>query len=216
MFTGQHKPVNLLGTPSASRGAGSIAAMLFRTGRDRLRQRFEREFQGVFSSLYGTALRLTRDSDDASDLVQEAAVRAYDAFERFDGQNFKAWMLRIMTNLYINKYRQRQRAGHQASFDEEGVDEPVAPLAEIPDNQILENLLEDEVEAAVAAVPEVFRTAVVLSDIEGLTYDEIAEALEIPVGTVRSRIARGRAHLRGSLERFARERGYLREEHYDE
>ncbi|MBX3095296.1 MAG: sigma-70 family RNA polymerase sigma factor [Fimbriimonadaceae bacterium] len=186
--------------------------MLFRTGRDRLRDRFEREFKAVFPSLNGTALRLTRDSDDAADLVQEAAVRAFDAFERFDGQNFKAWMLRILTNLYINKYRQRQRTGNQPSLDEETMDEPVAALTEIPDQQILANLLEDEVEAALAAVPEIFRTAVVLSDIEGASYDEIAEMLEIPVGTVRSRIARGRAHLRGSLERFAIERGYLRQD----
>lgn len=164
----------------------------------------------VFSSLYGTALRLTRDREEASDLAQEALVRAYEAFDRFDGRNFKAWMLRILTNLYINKYRKRQREGAGTSLDEDQALEPVAPVGEIPDRQVFDEMLGAEVEEALARVPDVFRTAVILSDLEGLSYDEIAEATEVPVGTVRSRIARGRAILRRELENFALEQGYIK------
>lgn len=183
--------------------------MLFKRG-DPRRERFERMAEQVFPSLFGTALRLTRDREEASDLTQEALVRAYEAFDRFDGRNFKAWMLRILTNLYINKYRKRQREGTGSSLDDEVSMEPVAPADEAPDRQMFDDMLGSEVEEALAKVPDVFRTAVILSDLEGLTYDEIAEATEVPVGTVRSRIARGRAILRRELENFALEQGYLK------
>lgn len=180
--------------------------------KDAKRDRFQRMAESVYSSLYGTALRLTRDKEDADDLTQEALVRAYEAFDRFDGQNFKAWILRIVTNLYINRYRKVRRFGKTASLDDdESSYEPVAPAEGEPDRLFLDNLLGHEVEEALAQVPEIFRTCVILSDIEGLTYDEIAEAVEIPVGTVRSRIARGRAVLRRELERYAVEQGYLKQ-----
>lgn len=183
--------------------------MLFRRGNPQ-RERFERLAESCFSSVYGTALRLTRDSEDAQDLAQEALVRAYEAFDRFDGRNFKAWILRILTNLYINRYRRNQRVGGIASLDEETVAEPAAPVEEAPDRQVFDHLLGSEVEAALAQVPEVFRLAVVLSDLEGLSYDEIAEVTEAPVGTVRSRIARGRAILRRELLSYAMQEGYVR------
>ncbi len=176
------------------------------------RERFERMAEDVFPSLYGTALRLTRSPEDASDLSQEALVRAYEAFDRFDGRNFKAWMLRILTNLYINRYRKIQRTGTTSSLDEEDAAEPVAPADEAPDRQVFDGMLGAEVEEALAKVPDVFRTAVILSDIEGMSYDEVAEATEVPVGTVRSRLARGRAILRRELEEFAREQGYVKNE----
>ncbi len=190
------------------------AAMLFRRG-DQNRDRFERMAEQVFPSVFGTALRLTRDREDAQDLAQEAIIRAYEAFDRFDGRNFKAWILRILTNLYINRYRQRQRSGSQASLDDENVGEPVANLEDVPDRQILDNMVGGEVERALAKVPTDFRIAVVLSDIEEMTYEEIAEATQVPIGTVRSRIARGRAILRRELERYAREQGYLKSEQRD-
>jgi len=190
------------------------AAMLFRRG-DQNRDRFERMAEQVFPSVFGTALRLTRDREDAQDLAQEAIIRAYEAFDRFDGRNFKAWILRILTNLYINRYRQRQRSGSQASLDDENVAEPVANLEDVPDRQILDNMVGGEVEKALAKVPTDFRIAVVLSDIEEMTYEEIAEATQVPIGTVRSRIARGRAILRRELERYAREQGYLKSEQRD-
>lgn len=183
--------------------------MFFKRG-DPRRERFERMAEQVFSSLYGTALRLTRDREEASDLTQEALVRAYEAFDRFDGRNFKAWMLRILTNLYINKYRKRQREGTSGSLDDEQAIEPVSLANEAPDRQLFDELLGSEVEEALAKVPDVFRMAVILSDLEGMSYDEIAEATEVPVGTVRSRIARGRAILRKELENFALEQGYLK------
>lgn len=183
--------------------------MLFRKG-DPQRDRFERMAEEVFPSVYGTALRLTRDREDASDLSQEAIIRAYEAFDRFDGRNFKAWILRILTNLYINRYRQRQREAPTGSLDEEGAYEPVAPEGSIPDRMALDEMVGAEVEEALSKVPADFRTAVILSDIEGMSYEEIAQATEIPIGTVRSRLARGRAILRRELEGFAREEGYVR------
>ncbi len=185
--------------------------MLFRKGNAH-RDRFERKAEEIFPALFGTALRLTRDREDAQDLVQEAMIRAYEAFDRFDGRNFKAWMLRIMTNLYINRYRQRQREAPQTSIDEETAFEPVAEEGQIPDRQLFDQLVGAEVEEALLKVPPDFRTAVLLSDVEGLSYEEIAEATNVPIGTVRSRLARGRAILRRELERYATEEGYLRQD----
>lgn len=184
--------------------------MLFRKANP-LRDRFERMAEDVFPSLYGTALRLTRDPEDASDLSQEALIRAYEAFDRFDGRNFKAWMLRILTNLYINRYRKTQRTGKPSSLDDGEAAEPVAPTDEVPDRQLLDQLVGAEIEEALANVPEAFRMTVILSDIEGMSYDEVAEATQVPVGTVRSRLARGRAMMRKQLTEYARKEGYLRE-----
>lgn len=183
--------------------------MLFRRGNPH-RERFERLSESCFSSVFGTALRLTRDQDEAQDLSQEALVRAYEAFDRFDGRNFKAWILRILTNLYINKYRKVQRQGMTGSLDDEQAIEPAAPADEAPDKIVLDRMLGAEVEDALAKVPEVFRMTVILSDLEGLSYDEVAEATDVPVGTVRSRIARGRAILRRELEQYAMENGYIK------
>lgn len=185
--------------------------MLFRKNQPQ-RERFERLTEDIFPSLLGTALRLTRQQDEAEDLTQEAIIRAYEAFDRFDGKNFKAWMLKILTNLYINRYRRKKRRGVHASLEDEAVAEPVAPAEEAPDRTLFDNILGAEIEQALEKVPEVFRLAVILSDIEGLSYEEIAEITEAPIGTVRSRIARGRAHLRKELEQYAIEMGYLRQE----
>jgi RNA polymerase sigma-70 factor (ECF subfamily) len=183
--------------------------MLF--GKRDTRESFERQAEKVFPSVLGTALRLTRSREDAEDLAQEAIVRAYDAYERFDGSNFKAWMLRIVTNLYINRYRQRQRGPQLGSLEEEGAIEPVSSAAEMPDRLLFDNAVGAEIEYALAKVPEDFRMAVVLSDIEGLSYQEIADATGVPIGTVRSRLARGRSILRKALEGYAAKEGYLRQ-----
>jgi RNA polymerase sigma-70 factor, ECF subfamily len=183
--------------------------MLF--GRRNRREAFEKLAEQVFPSVYGTALRLTRSREDAEDLAQEATVRAYDAFDRFDGTNFKAWMLRIVTNLYINRYRQKQRGPQWASLEDESVLEPEGEESSIPDRKIFDELVGAEVEEALKNVPDDFRTAVMLSDIEGMSYQEIADATEVPIGTVRSRLARGRALLRKQLESFAKREGYLKE-----
>jgi RNA polymerase sigma-70 factor (ECF subfamily) len=182
--------------------------MLF--GRRDKRDAFERQAERVFPSVLGTALRLTRSREEAEDLAQEAIVRAYDAFDRFDGANFKAWMLRIVTNLYINKYRQRQRGPQLNSLDEENAVEPVSAETELPDRMLFDEAVGGEIENALGKVPEDFRIAVVLSDLEGMSYQEIASAVGVPIGTVRSRIARGRAILRRELADFARREGYLK------
>jgi len=187
------------------------SAQFMLRGRRNHREAFEREAERVFSSLFGTALRLTRSREEAEDLTQEAIVRAYEAFERFDGANFKAWILRILTNLFINRYRQKQRTPSTASLEEDGIYEPMAPEGLEPDRELFDQLVGEEVEAALGNVPEDFRMAVVLSDIEGLTYQEIADATGVPIGTVRSRLARGRAILRRELESYARKEGYLKE-----
>ncbi|MBL8069227.1 MAG: sigma-70 family RNA polymerase sigma factor [Armatimonadetes bacterium] len=177
------------------------------------RDRFQSLAESVYPSLYGTALRLTRDREEAEDLAQEAIVRAYEAFERFDGENFKAWILRILTNLYINKYRRRKRFGSPISLDDdENAYEPVGPAENLPDRQLFDEMVGAELEAALEKVPEIFRVAVLLSDLEGLSYDEVALATDVPVGTVRSRIARGRAILRRELERYALQEGYIKQE----
>jgi len=181
-------------------------------GKRSQRDLFERQAERVFPSVFGTALRLTRSRDEAEDLAQEAIVRAYEAFDRFDGNNFKAWILRIVTNLYINKYRRKQRGPQFGSLDDGGAIEPVAPQEGEPDRVIFDSLVGGEVEEALGKVPEDFRMAVILSDIEGMSYQEIADAVDVPIGTVRSRLARGRAMLRRFLHEFAEREGYLREE----
>lgn len=182
--------------------------MLF--GKRNLRDSFEKQAEKVFPSVFGTALRLTRSREEAEDLAQEAIVRAYEAFERFDGSNFKAWILRIVTNLYINKYRARQRGPQLNSLDDEVAAEPVAAEGEIPDRILFDNALGTEVENALSQVPVDFRTAVILSDIEGMSYQEVADATGVPIGTVRSRLARGRAMLRKYLQDFAMKEGFIK------
>jgi len=182
--------------------------MLF--GKRDKRDAFERQAEKVFPSIFGTALRLTRSREEAEDLAQEAIVRAYEAFDRFDGSNFKAWMLRIVTNLYINKYRQRQRGPQLGSLDEEGVIEPMAAESEVPDRVLFDNAVGAEIEEALSKVPIDFRLAVLLSDIEGMSYQEIADATDVPIGTVRSRLARGRSMLRKALEDYAIQEGFLK------
>jgi RNA polymerase sigma-70 factor, ECF subfamily len=183
--------------------------MLF--GKRSGREAFEKQAEKTFPSVFGTALRLTRSREDAEDLAQEAIVRAYEAYDRFDGSNFKAWILRIVTNLYINRYRQKQRAPQLGSLEDEGAVEPMAAEGEEPDRLLFDNLVGAEVEEALGKVPEDFRIAVILSDIEGMSYQEIADATGVPVGTVRSRLARGRAALRKQLEQFALREGYLKQ-----
>lgn len=191
--------------------AGRLADAVLFGRRGSSRDAFERQAEKVFPSVLGTALRLTRNREEAEDLAQEAIVRAYEAFDRFDGTNFKAWILRITTNLYINRYRQRQRQPHLSSLEEDNAIEPMSAETQIPDRLLFDEALGQEVEAALSKVPEDFRLAVILSDIEGMSYQEIADITEVPIGTVRSRIARGRALLRRALETYARREGILKD-----
>ena len=176
------------------------------------RERFESQAERVYPSVFNLALRLTRSREEAEDLAQEAVIRAYEAFDRFDGSNFKAWILRITTNAYINRYRQSQRIPSHIALDDDRTSEPADESELSPEQQLLENVLAPEVENALASLPEEFKMTVILSDIEGLTYLEVAEVLDVPVGTVRSRLARGRSLLRRSLAKYATQEGYINQE----
>jgi RNA polymerase sigma-70 factor (ECF subfamily) len=180
-----------------------------------LKERFERDALPLLSGLYGAALRLTRNPADAEDLLQETYLRAYRGFGGFtEGTNLKAWLYRILTNTFINAYRKRQR-------------EPVTVLEdEIPDwylydrmnedgetasaeSQVLDRIPDQDVKEALDALPEGFRMAVWLADVEGFAYKEIAQILEITIGTVMSRLHRGRKALEQRLREKVRERGLV-------
>ena len=183
-----------------------------------LRARFERDVMPLLSGLYSSALRMTRNPSDAEDLVQETVLRAYRGFAGFqEGTNLKAWLYRILTNSFINTYRKRQREPVTVEgpddldewylFDRLGA-RSVEPSAE---SEVLEQLPDEAVQRALEALPEGFRMAVLLADVQGFSYKEIAEMLDIPIGTVMSRLHRGRKALEKALWDTAVERGIVRE-----
>jgi RNA polymerase sigma-70 factor (ECF subfamily) len=169
-------------------------------------------------SLYSAALRMTRNPSDAEDLVQETYLKAYRAFGSFkEGTNLKAWLYRILTNTFINSYRARKRRPEQTDIDDVedlylyrrlgGLEAVNAGRS--PEEEVLEHFTESEVKEAVEALPEQFRMAVLLADVEGFSYKEIAEILDIPIGTVMSRLHRGRKALQKTLHDFGMQRGLV-------
>lgn len=172
----------------------------------------------LMDSLYGGALRMTRNPADADDLVQETYLRAYRGFGGFtEGTNLKAWMYRILTNTYINMYRAKQRRPQESDLEEVedlylyrrlgGLES--ATLSRSAEDELMDTFSEHEVKTAIEDLSENFRMAVLLADVEGFSYKEIAEILDIPIGTVMSRLHRGRKALQKALWEFAVERGLV-------
>src|SRR3954470_11922076 len=177
---------------------------------------FEREALPHLQSLYAAALRMTRNERDAEDLVQDTLLRAYRFFDTFEaGTNCKAWLFRILTNVFCNRYRERERE-HEILNEAESSDANVeqfisgaAGAGRDTENALLGRMISADVERALAAVPQDFRMAVILADLEDFSYKEIAEIMECPAGTVMSRLYRGRKILQGLLHNYAVEQGII-------
>ncbi|MFA5786513.1 MAG: sigma-70 family RNA polymerase sigma factor [Actinomycetota bacterium] len=183
---------------------------------DQRRQRFEATALPMLATLYSGALRMTRNPTDAEDLLQETYLKAFAAFHQFEpGTNLKAWLYRILTNTYINDYRRRHREPEMVSGDEgDGFSlfERIASEGSegvSPEEVLLRQIPEDEVRAALDSLPDQFRMAVLLADVEGFSYKEIAEIMDTSIGTVMSRLHRGRRGMQRSLWEFAKKRGLV-------
>ena len=169
------------------------------------------------NALYGVALRLTKNPTDAEDLVQETFLKAYRFFHRFQpGTNCKAWLLKILTNIFINKYRQKAREPHRIEFEqleEYGLNQKLLAFQPnpSPEDSLWAQLGEEQIRKALEGLPEDFRLAVVLCFVEGYSYDEIADILGVRLGTVKSRIHRGRLLLKARLLEYAQKLGLVKD-----
>jgi RNA polymerase sigma-70 factor (ECF subfamily) len=179
---------------------------------------FAEQAMPLMDGLYGAALRMTRNPSDAEDLVQETYLKAYRAFHSFqEGTNLKAWLYRILTNTYINTYRAKKRRPDETDLEE--VEDPYlyrrlgglegATAGRSAEDELLDHLTDSEVKDALEALPEQFRMAVLLADVEGFAYKEIAEILDIPIGTVMSRLHRGRKAMQKQLYEYGKQRNLV-------
>jgi RNA polymerase sigma factor (sigma-70 family) len=174
---------------------------------------FKQTMMPYSDMLYSYGYYLTNDKDDANDLLQDTYMKAFRFYDRFEqGTNAKAWLYRIMRNTYINEYRRLKRLPELVTYDEQISAYQMTPRDTRDDNdlrdQIENRMFGDEISVAIASLPEKFKSVVVLRDIEDMPYEEIAEALQIPVGTVRSRLHRARALMFGKLKEYAKQHGY--------
>jgi RNA polymerase sigma-70 factor (ECF subfamily) len=206
-------------TPATSETAPEadvVEAVVEPAGEDDLRGLFEEQALPFMDQLYAAAMRMTRNPADASDLVQETFVKAFAAFRQFQqGTNLKAWLYRIQTNTFINTYRKKQRDPYQGTIDEledwqmGGAESATRASGSTrsAEAEAIDHLPDSAVKDALQKVPEDFRMAVYFADVEGFSYQEIADIMKTPVGTVMSRLHRGRRLLRGLLADYARDRG---------
>jgi len=182
---------------------------------DAKRTLFQEQALPYMDQLYAAAMRMTRNPSDAADLVQETFVKAFQAFGQFQqGTNLKAWLYRIQTNTFINSYRKKQRDPYQGTIDEledwqlggaESVTQSLSTRS--AEAEAIDHLPDSAVKNALQSIPEDFRLAVYFADVEGFSYQEIADIMKTPVGTVMSRLHRGRRMLRDLLSDYARDRG---------
>jgi RNA polymerase sigma-70 factor (ECF subfamily) len=199
-----------------SKSADNLPAVIDRE-KESLAQRtarFEKDALVFTSQLYSAALRYTKNPHDAQDLVQDTYAKAFTSFHQFEpGTNLKAWLYRILTTTFINNYRKDQRRPLISGSELEDwqiadASSHTSNLGKSAEDEVLENIADKDVKDALAAMPEEFRMAVYLSDVEGFSYKEIAEIMEVPTGTVMSRLHRGRKLLKESLATYAKERGF--------
>jgi RNA polymerase sigma-70 factor (ECF subfamily) len=181
------------------------------------RGRFTELAMPHMQALYSAALRMTRNPADAEDLVQETFLKAYRAFDRYeDGTNLRAWLYKILTNTFINSYRAAKRRPEKADVEDiedlylyRRLGELRGDEGRSAEDEVFDRFTDDEVKLAIESLPEAFRIAVLLADVEGFSYKEIAEITEVPIGTVMSRIHRGRKALQKALLDFAVGRGLV-------
>lgn len=180
------------------------------------RENFQGDVTELIPQLYGMALRLARNRHDAEDLVQDALLRAYRGYHTFSaGTNLRAWLFRILTNTFINEYRRRSRRPRETELDEGGEATPyrlnayeqVRSWSQDPEDHLIEQIFESDIVEAIENLPVIYRIPVLLADVEGLSYKEIAQTLDLPMGTVMSRLHRGRNALRKALWEYASKRG---------
>jgi len=181
------------------------------------KQKFEEIAFEHMDSLYSTALRLSRNTEEAEDLVQDTYLRAYRFFDKFElGTNFKAWIFKILTNTFINKYRKKVRTPQQVELEkvafglESEKENEVDPTWTEYDEKKYEELFDDDIKSALSQLSDEFRIVVLLADVEGFSYKEIAQIIDRPNGTVMSRLFRGRRMLQKILEKYAKREGYIK------
>ena len=189
-----------------------------------IKQWFSKSIEESMDSLYALALRLTRNSADAEDLVAESVIKAWSAVKTLeDRSRFRPWMFRILHNCFISQYRKKSVRPVESSYDEQGMEERSGEVADLlvkqsneflnwwanPEREVINNMLGKDITAAIESLPEVFRVTVQLINVEGLSYDETAEVLGVPPGTIRSRMRRGRTLLQKALWEQALEAGLI-------
>lgn len=193
---------------------GDVDLPVMTTETEDLGALFESQALPFMDQLYAAGLRMTRNPADAQDLVQETYVKAFAAFKQFQqGTNLKAWLYRILTNTFINTYRKKQREPYQGTIDElqdwqlGGAESTTARASRSAEAEAIDHLPDSAVKDALQAIPEDFRMAVYFADVEGFAYQEIADIMKTPIGTVMSRLHRGRRMLRDLLSDYAHDRG---------